>query len=116
LGYLLLFVDGVEAVRRFREEEQRVLNITSASARRKRISQLRNPFIYGPSTSRHRLLVVGMSANCGVDSKTLAKEAGMDFFLGKPFTPSIFMRLMNRVAFGYRSPETSTGSLPPVKV
>ena len=106
--FTFMFVlDGIEAVRRFREQESRLLKTARAEALQKRVDQLRNPLIYGVSTARRRLLVVGMSANCGVDSKHLAKKAGMNFFLGKPFTPSIFMRLMDRVSWGYRSPEPS---------
>ena len=103
--------DGIEAVQRFRTEEALKCSLGGANpSHRERLRRFRNIDIYSEiSGRRERLLIVGMSANSGQDSKRLAKRAGMDFFLEKPFTPSVFMRLMDRVVMGYRSPAASSG-------
>jgi hypothetical protein len=43
------------------------------------------------------LIIVGMSANSDSESKRLAKEAGMDYFLEKPFTIADFNLVLQRI-------------------
>jgi CheY-like chemotaxis protein len=43
------------------------------------------------------LIIVGMSANSDSESKRLAKEAGMDYFLEKPFTMDDFNVILQRM-------------------
>jgi len=59
-------MDGFEATRRYREfEEEQKIN--------------------DPEGNKHRLLFVGMSANCDDYCKLEALESGMDYFVIKPF-------------------------------
>ena len=58
-------MDGPECVRRFREQEVDALHTRSSSLRRQ--------------------LIIGMSANSDEVCKSNAYDAGMDFFLQKPF-------------------------------
>ena len=43
------------------------------------------------------LIIVGMSANSDAESKRLAKEAGMNYFLDKPFTIADFNLVLQRI-------------------
>ena len=46
------------------------------------------------TSRRKRLLIIGMSANSDSETKRLAKEAGMDHFLEKPFAVADFVKLV----------------------
>jgi hypothetical protein len=43
-----------------------------------------------------RLLIIGMSANSDSETQRLAKEAGMDHFLEKPFVLADFMKVLEQ--------------------
>jgi CheY-like chemotaxis protein len=51
------------------------------------------------------LIIVGMSANSDSESKRLAQEAGMDYFLEKPFSMSDFNELLLRIHFSQHPDE-----------
>jgi hypothetical protein len=46
-----------------------------------------------------RLLIIGMSANSDSETQRLAKEAGMDHFLEKPFVLADFMKVIAQNKF-----------------
>ena len=66
-------MDGIEATRRYREFEEEELDNQSR--------------LTGCDTgARKKLLIVGMSANSDDQSRQVALDSGMDYFLSKPFS------------------------------
>jgi CheY-like chemotaxis protein len=92
-------MDGCEACRRFREYEtayrlvvsQTVApSVATAGESESGRSGLGGVNTGGtPMTGRmRRLVIIGISANGDGESKKLAMEAGMDYFITKPYTLS----------------------------
>lgn len=50
-----------------------------------------------------RLIIIGMSANSDAETKRLAHEAGMQYFLPKPFTIAEFIALLETIKVGSNS-------------
>ena len=48
----------------------------------------------------NRLIIIGMSANSDAETKRLAHEAGMQYFLPKPFTIAEFIALLDTIKVG----------------
>ena len=74
-------MDGIEATERFRKFEEEIMQQEERDER--------EAFAKGvPATSvrRKKLLIVGMSANSDTRSKQIALNAGMDYFVSKPFS------------------------------
>jgi CheY-like chemotaxis protein len=63
-------MDGIEATRRFRLFESEEIKLMESEG----------------STTRKKLLIVGMSANSDCQSKQEALDSGMDYFVTKPFS------------------------------
>ena len=47
--------------------------------------------------SASKLIIIGMSANGDAETRRLAHEAGMQYFLPKPFTIADFMTLIETI-------------------
>jgi CheY-like chemotaxis protein len=129
----IFFLDGIEAVRRYRAiEQQQALQDPShdllllPSNASFPLSEQQKPLAELPSSSAEAILalrrssaaedythatagggagddgtkpliIVGMSANSDAESKRLAKEAGMNYFLDKPFTIADFNLVLQRI-------------------
>ena len=90
-------MDGCEACRRFREYEtayRLVLSQTIAQSAATSLSESGRSGGVGhtvstPANGRmRRLVIIGISANGDGESKKMAMEAGMDYFITKPYTLS----------------------------
>jgi CheY-like chemotaxis protein len=103
--------DGCEATRKYREHESLPEGCPIVAVEESNLSSLvdthsdaRTDTYAGISTNAHpsprcnrlgkKLLIIGMSANSDSETKRLAKEAGMDHFLEKPFVLADFMKLV----------------------
>ena len=73
-------MDGIEATKRYREFENENNNIQSVE-----IGPCAGAAAGSVSMMRRKLMIIGMSANNDAQSKQEALDAGMDFFLAKPF-------------------------------
>ena len=97
-------MDGIEAVRRYREFEvsQRLTNC--AVNQNKKLHSLHTLGSLSSSlslsipavASRKELLIIGMSANSDEDTKQCALNAGMNVFLAKPFTLKDLLPVLQR--------------------
>jgi CheY-like chemotaxis protein len=91
-------MDGIEAVRRYRDYESAQNESLCLSQSTRTVTE--NPSISEPwlsvspshskpsdatATNGRRLFIIGMSANSDGPTKQCALDAGMDFFLPKPF-------------------------------
>ena len=108
---LLNVMDGIEAVRRYREYEmahQKDLkrSLTGGSG----INSADNPVndfsnspptvsvpVPVPVTEPHRLFIIGMSANSDSVTKQCAHDVGMDAFLAKPFAIADLQVLVDNI-------------------
>lgn len=70
--------DGIEATLRLRAKENAY-------------------FAESPSSFSCHLIIIGMSANSDAETKRLAHEAGMQYFLPKPFTIAEFKALLDSI-------------------
>ena len=73
-------MDGIEATKRYREFENENNNIQSVD-----IGACAGAAAGSVSMTRRKMMIIGMSANNDAQSKQEALDAGMDFFLAKPF-------------------------------
>ena len=99
-------MDGIEAVRRYREFEvsQRLTNC--AVNQNQELHSLHTLGSLSSSlslsipavASRKELLIIGMSANSDEDTKQCALNAGMNVFLAKPFTLKDLLPVLQRFA------------------
>jgi CheY-like chemotaxis protein len=96
-------MDGIEAVRRYRvyESAQNKSLFQSTSTATENSSTLEPfPSPTNPShitTNGRRLFIIGMSANSDGPTKQSALDAGMDYFLSKPFSIAELQPLIDRL-------------------
>jgi CheY-like chemotaxis protein len=101
-------MDGIEAVRRYREyESNQNKRLSQSSSTDAESSSITEPHIsVSPSllnvshttTTGRRLFVIGMSANSDGPTKQCALDAGMDSFLPKPFSIAELQPLIDRLS------------------
>ena len=93
-------MDGIEAVRRYREFERSQMLRDSAVNLSQKLHSLHSIESLSSSlpvvTSRRDLLIIGMSANSDEDTKQCALNAGMNAFLAKPFTLKDLLPVLQR--------------------
>lgn len=87
----LVSVDGIEATLRLRARESAHYS--------SRASEKESGATY-PYLGSNRLIIIGMSANSDAETKRLAHEAGMQYFLPKPFTIAEFIALLDTIKVG----------------
>jgi CheY-like chemotaxis protein len=83
--------DGIEATSRFRQREAAAKSgdMTATGDADKNINQ------DVATLSPNHLLIIGMSANSDAESKQCAKDAGMDYFIEKPFVMADFLKVLD---------------------
>ena len=97
-------MDGIEAVRRYREFEvsQRLMNdavnLNQKLQSLHTLGSLSSSSSIPAVASRKELLIIGMSANSDEDTKQCALNAGMNVFLAKPFTLRDLLPVLQRFA------------------
>ena len=75
--------DGIEATSRFRQREAATGDADKNSNQD------------STTLPPNHLLIIGMSANSDAESKQCAKDAGMDYFIEKPFVMADFLKVLD---------------------
>ena len=100
-------MDGIEAVRRYREYEAahtakcKTLSLNSVQSidPQQPANHLDSEVLLSPQhdglRARRELVIIGMSANSDDDTRQCALNAGMNFFIAKPFTIADLLLLLN---------------------
>jgi CheY-like chemotaxis protein len=100
-------MDGIEAVRRYREYEtaqhkglkQDHTGESTVFPADYTVNDLINSPLHGNTATAdpHRLFIIGMSANSDAVTKQCAHDVGMDAFLAKPFAIADLQLLVDSI-------------------
>ena len=100
-------MDGIEAVRRYREyEAAHTAECRTLGPNSIEVNDVQQPLtVVGSDASLssqsdglrtcRELVIIGMSANSDDDTRQCALNAGMNYFIAKPFTIADLMPLLN---------------------